>query len=891
MLKRASIRKKVIFAVLLSCIIPYIIGAIYIKNTTENWLYQSYITNTNLMLENTAKNVDDTILRLLSNLSNMMSQDARVLKAKDSLTSYVDYKSDEPLLVKSKEEMEVAAYFKTIKDSQSILTLVSFGTESGGYVEVPEFKPSKPYDPRVRPWYQNALLTNKPYFSEPYQTKITKELVFAVSKLVEVDEKKIGVVSLTLKLEDLMLKINKQYSSNEGYINILSPNNLFINSPMHSELLLTSADDLNDPIFSNLAEHNGRYFEGQLDGEPSIMSVYVSPYSGWQYVSVVKRADILRQSTVLTKIFVLIYSITLVCIIFFIYLIASYITRPILKIAQAINEMADFKFDRNRSRDFEAYIHMGDEIGEITRAMHRMQENYVELSQNIQRIDEDINNIDVQQRKVYKLQFSEGNPFAFVVSSINSLLERVQNYVDQIKEFNFEMSEKNKLLVASEEELTAQLEEIETQKEVIRFLAEHDSLTDLPNRRMFYEHLENRLLSCCSGSVIMMDLDNFKSINDTLGHIFGDKVLMVIGETLKATASDYTFVSRFGGDEFLIALDDRDPSCDVLVYIQKLKDTFSKRILIDEHEISIEFSIGITRFPADNSDVNQLIMNADLALYHVKNSGKNNHAFFAQSMSDYQLTKRVIKDILRDALENDGFKLVYQPQVELSTGRITSYEALLRLKNNQFGPGDFIPVAEEDNMIIFIGRQVTEMAIQQLAVWKREGLSPRNVSINFSAQQIHDRSYKQFLFDCMKVYNVAPELITIEITENCLLENKDSTIRLLNELRNHGFKVAIDDFGTGYSSLSYLTELPIDIIKLDRTLGTRFLELENTAVMDSLIGLAHSLNLKVVAEGIEHYEQVRRLAGCKCDVIQGYYFSRPLEVVDVLEQYNHIFKV
>jgi diguanylate cyclase (GGDEF)-like protein len=891
MLNQASIRKKMIIAVLLSCIIPYVIGAIYIKNTTEDWLYQSYITHANMMLETTAKNVDDSILRLMSNLSLMMSQDARILQSKDSLSTYLDYNSGDALPVKSADELAIAAYLKTIKDSQPILTLVSFGTESGGYVEVPEFKPSKAYDPRVRPWYKNAMFTDKPYFSEPYQTKITDELVFAISKSVIVGQAKIGVVSLTLKLEDLMTEINKQYSSNEGYINILSPNNLFINSPMDTELLLTSTDDLEEPIFSNLAPYHGQYFEGVIDGEPSIFSVYISPYSGWQYVSIVKRADVLKQSTVLTGIFMLIYAITLIIMIILIYLISTYITRPILHIAHVIHEMADFKFDQYHSHDFEIYTHLGDEIGEMTRAMHRMQANYVELNQNIQQMDEEIKTIDVQQHSDYKIKFSNGNPFAIMMSSINGLLERVHKYVDQIKGFNLEMTEKNELLVASEEELTAQLEEIESQKEVIRFLAEHDPLTDLPNRRMFDEQLSKRLSSGRSGSVIMMDLDNFKGINDTLGHIFGDKVLKLIGKKLKATASDYTFVSRFGGDEFLIALDNEDSSYDVFSYIQTLQDTFNKRFLIDDHEISIEFSIGITRFPEDNTDANQLIMNADLALYHIKNSGKNNHAFFTQSMSDHQIAKRVIKESLRDALENDGFKLVYQPQVELNTGRILSYEALLRLKNNQFGPGDFIPVAEEDNMIIIIGRRVTEMAIKQIAIWRQHGYSPRNVSINFSAQQTHDRDYKQFLFDCLTLHKVAPELITIEITENSLLENKDSTIRLLNELRNHGLKIAIDDFGTGYSSLSYLTELPIDLIKLDRTLCTRFLELENIAVMDSLIGLAHSLNLKVVAEGIEHHEQVRRLTVGKCDVVQGYYFSRPLEVADVEMQYNRVFEI
>jgi EAL domain-containing protein (putative c-di-GMP-specific phosphodiesterase class I) len=222
---------------------------------------------------------------------------------------------------------------------------------------------------------------------------------------------------------------------------------------------------------------------------------------------------------------------------------------------------------------------------------------------------------------------------------------------------------------------------------------------------------------------------------------------------------------------------------------------------------------------------------------------------------------------------------------------IIGYEALVRLKNHPISPGEFIPVAEDNGMIIKIGRIVTRIAIEQLGQWKSRGYDIKPIAINFSAVQLHDLGYKDFLLELLKVNDISPELIVIEITESIFLDNAEVTLMFLNDLRSYGMKIAIDDFGTGYSSLSYLTFLPVDTIKLDRTICVKFLELENIAVIDSLISLAHSLNLKVVAEGIEVYEQVRRLQVGKCDAIQGYYFSKPLTPEDVEVSYGKIYNL
>lgn len=460
-----------------------------------------------------------------------------------------------------------------------------------------------------------------------------------------------------------------------------------------------------------------------------------------------------------------------------------------------------------------------------------------------------------------------------------------------LEKSNREIHEKNELLVASEEELIAQLEEIETQKDFINFLAYHDPLTTLPNRRKFIEKLELALSSGISGAVILLDLDNFKVINDTMGHVYGDQVLKGVSDRLSEIVEDHVFVSRFGGDEFLILLEHEADNEKINDFANKLNHIFDRKIIFDENEVQITFSTGISLFPTDSSEVNQLIMNADLALYTIKNSGKNGYCFFDYSMIALLLKKSNIEAIIRNAIETDGFKMVFQPQVDLKTGEVHAYEALLRLKHHALSPAEFIPIAESDGTIIKIGRIVTQKVIEQLGIWQRQGYPIKPVSINFSANQLQDHQYLTFISELLEINAVDSKYIEIEITENIFLEKKEQTLIFLAELRKKGFKISIDDFGTGYSSLSYLTFLPIDKIKLDRSLNIKFLEIENIKVMDSLIMLAQSLNLEVVAEGIETHEQFRRLRVGKCNYIQGYYFCKPLEIEEVESSfYNNYYE-
>ncbi|PAB59594.1 hypothetical protein CCE28_10240 [Anaeromicrobium sediminis] len=430
---------------------------------------------------------------------------------------------------------------------------------------------------------------------------------------------------------------------------------------------------------------------------------------------------------------------------------------------------------------------------------------------------------------------------------------------------------------------------LKEKEKYIEHLAYHDTLTDLPNRLKFMEKLEREINENKVGAIMLLDIDNFKEINDTLGHVYGDKVLKKVAEELLDMKDEKLFISRFGGDEFLFLIEGEKDVIEIENYAKRILDILKKNIIIGENQIHISCSIGITLYPFDSNDVNQIIMNADVAMYMVKDFGKSSYMFFNRHMVDRVKRKIEIEKMLREAIKEDGFKVLYQPQVSVFTGEIVGFEALLRMKKNPISPAVFIPIAEETSMIMDIGRWVAKEVIKQIGIWKKKGLNIKPIAINFSAKQLNDLSYIDFLQDILRKEDVETKYIDIEITESIFLEKKDETIEFLDQLKSLGIGIALDDFGTGYSSLSYLTFLPVDKIKLDKSLNDKFLELKSISVMDSIISLAHSLNLKVVAEGIEDMEQYKRLKVGKCNYIQGYLFSKPLEVEEVEEIHNYNF--
>lgn len=416
--------------------------------------------------------------------------------------------------------------------------------------------------------------------------------------------------------------------------------------------------------------------------------------------------------------------------------------------------------------------------------------------------------------------------------------------------------------------------------------ARSDYLTSLPNRFKFMEYLKDEISGGNEGAVILLDIDNFKGINDTLGHEYGDNIIKELAIRFSGMDDKNIFVSRFGGDEFLILLSNVEKSNDILECINKIKGIFDKTVVIEGVENYVKCTMGITRFPFDSSNSDELISYADTAMYKAKHLGKNNYLYYNDIMKQDLKSKIDIEIILRESLSCDGFKLLYQPIVNVKTGEIIGFEALLRLKNYDIPPNLFIPIAEETELILEIGRWVTQEVVEQIARWMEKEFPPKVVSLNFSSKQIKDTSYFNFLNGILMLNNVDPNYLEIEFTESILLEKTEDFLEFLDKLKRMGIKMALDDFGTGFSSLHYLTYIPVNKIKLDKSLCNKFLELDNINVIENIISLAHSLKLQITAEGIEKPGQYYSLKEVDCDYIQGYLFSKPLDVAEIEKIYN-----
>ncbi|MCX7695786.1 MAG: EAL domain-containing protein, partial [Caloramator sp.] len=410
-------------------------------------------------------------------------------------------------------------------------------------------------------------------------------------------------------------------------------------------------------------------------------------------------------------------------------------------------------------------------------------------------------------------------------------------------------------------------------EEDIKYLAYYDTLTDLPNRRYFIEelekeikHIENKKLA-----VLLLDLDNFKKVNDTLGHDKGDALLRKVASVLKKYIDENVFVARFGGDEFLILLRRFSDLKEIKNFSNRIIDDLKEGIDVIGKNIYTTTSIGIALVPDDGENVSDIIKNADTAMYKAKSEGKNRYVFFSSEMIEELERKIEIEKILIECLKNKEFKLVYQPQVSSKTGEVHAFEALIRLKNHNISPALFIPVAEETGLIVDIGYFVIDEAARQIREWMDKGIEVKPVGVNVSAVQLRDEGFVNKIKEIIKNYSIQPELLKIEITESALMEDKERNINIIEQLKEIGIQIAIDDFGTGYSSLNYLTFIPADYIKLDKTfIDKMFAKEGKREVLDGITFLAHQLNLKVVVEGIEDREQFNYLKSKGCDFMQGY---------------------
>jgi diguanylate cyclase (GGDEF)-like protein/PAS domain S-box-containing protein len=421
-------------------------------------------------------------------------------------------------------------------------------------------------------------------------------------------------------------------------------------------------------------------------------------------------------------------------------------------------------------------------------------------------------------------------------------------------------------------------------EERIRHLAHHDELTGLANRSMFSQCLSHALAQARRNgmqlAILFIDLDRFKNVNDTLGHGAGDSVLKEVAERLHGCLRESDTVGRLGGDEFVVLLEGMPQPMHGAEVAQKILAVLARPFAVNAQEFHLTASIGISTYPADSSDIQSLMKNADIAMYHAKELGKNNFQFFSMQRNIHTMERLVLESSLRQALDGSEFVLHYQPKVDVRSGRISGMEALVRWQHPRRGvipPMQFIPLAEETGLIVPIGEWVLRTACARNKAWQNLGLPPLCISVNLSARQF---IHKNLLKDVARVLNetgLDAAFLELEITESVVMHDPEHAVELLNALKAMGISISMDDFGTGYSSLSYLKRFPIDSLKIDRSFIKDLpLDDDDAAITRAIIAMAHGLKLKVTAEGVETGEQLSFLSAHQCDEIQGFYFSKPL---------------
>jgi diguanylate cyclase (GGDEF)-like protein len=470
--------------------------------------------------------------------------------------------------------------------------------------------------------------------------------------------------------------------------------------------------------------------------------------------------------------------------------------------------------------------------------------------------------------------------FLVIIRQLTIILEN-QSLIKRLSFLNEDLERKVKQRT---EELFEKNTQLITALNDMEYMAYHDSLTGLTNRRLFEEKLSKEIVTASSNNkkiaVLFLDLDNFKNINDTLGHTFGDLLLKNVAKRIKECISKNDLISREGGDEFTILLTRIDKYEDILYMAKKLQNNILKNFTINGIEVRITASIGVSIYPDHDVIAENLIKYADIAMYRAKENGKNGIEVYLPKMKDIISKKMLLENALRKAIDRNEFLVYFQPQININTKNLIGFEALIRWNSNDLGmvsPAEFIPLAEESGLIIPIGEWILKRACEQLVLWHNQGFQPFKISVNISHIQFKSEDLVKVIRRIIKETNIDPKFIELEITESVAMFNEELIISKLNQLKNLGVQIAIDDFGTGYSSLSYLKKFPVNTLKIDQTfVRDMFMNNESLSLVAGIISMAHNMRFKVIAEGVETNEQLMYLGSVGCDVAQGYLFSKPL---------------
>lgn len=429
-------------------------------------------------------------------------------------------------------------------------------------------------------------------------------------------------------------------------------------------------------------------------------------------------------------------------------------------------------------------------------------------------------------------------------------------------------------------------------EERIQYLMYFDALTDLPNRILFRDRFKQCMTQAGHEgnrvAFLHLDIDRFININETLGHQLGDQLLRQVGQRLVSNTGNNDIVARLGGDEFAVALPEHDGSGSIEDKVQAIINVFGEPFRVMGKEVFLVPTVGVALFPDDTDNYDELVRYADTAVHYAKRHGGANFQLYNKSMNADAQNRLNMENALRRALTRQEFRLHYQPQIEVGSGRIIGVEALLRWQPADMEmvmPGQFIPLLEETGLIIDVGEWVVRQACEDSMAWQCAGFAPIPVAVNLSARQFRNKGLMKAIHQVVEETGIAPQLLELEITESSVMDDPESALNILSAFHSMGIRIAIDDFGTGYSSLSYLKRFPLDVLKIDRSFVADIPgDSDDAAIVETIIAMAHRLNLLVIAEGVETQEQVDFLFEHGCDHVQGYFYGRPMPAKDLLSR-------
>ena len=520
------------------------------------------------------------------------------------------------------------------------------------------------------------------------------------------------------------------------------------------------------------------------------------------------------------------------------------------------------------------------------------------IIKRLEKLDNQVANISANNAIHQRVDASGSDELSFVSSEINHMLDIIQASHDQLEHRVQERTQElQKTNIQLQQEITERKSverELVIHKEHLVRLAHYDNLTALPNR-VFFNEILNKAINHAGRknkvlAVLFIDLDRFKTINDALGHPIGDLVLKEMGIRFSAILRAGDILARLGGDEFIVLLNDIGDAKYAGVVAEKLLSSCAQPVKIDSHEFFITASIGICVFPYDGKSLEDLHRNADMAMYKAKRSGGGIYQYYTQEMDIAAHEHIKLEAAIRKALQNDEFVLYYQPQLNLKTGKIECVEALIRWEHPELGmisPIKFIPLAEETGLILPIGEWALREACRTNKAWQKAGYDPISVAVNISPKQFRHQDIAEIVTTVLRETELEAKYLEVEITETAVMDNVDVAISRLNNIHSMGVHISIDDFGTGYTSISYLKQFPVNVLKIDQQFIKGIPQSQNDmAITSAVIALGHNLGLKIVAEGVETAEQVQYLMDHNCDLIQGYFLSRPLPTSKIVLQFT-----